>query len=240
MAAEEELSHVLDDEEDEEDCRKDVQRGDRKNPIAGEAMYDLGICRMHGTGCEQKPASAIACLRLAESLGNEKAGEELSFWKEAQQFLEEAQDHEADESMRRKEAMYRLQMLTHMGLSETALEAFSKNGTICFAYDDDCGVSFPDPEEERTREIQDEIKTLEHMHNATAYLVQMTAPLWVTHVSVCYVSACTDEWKFDRKQILDLSPYVYAFDMQYDSKDYCADIGPIGISVHQGGMERTW
>ena len=240
MAAEEALHETLEEREEIEACRRTIEKSGYKDPNVGEALYFLGECKTEGKGCEQNPAAGMACYFLAEQLGFEKAGEKTAFWKEAKRFLKDVQGREADEAMRRKEAVYQLQMLTAMGLDEEAVEKFSLDGTVCFAYDDDYGVSLPDPEDERTRVILDEIRVMEHVHDATAYLVQIAWDFGVTHVSVFFVAARTDEWEFYRDQLLDAKPYVYAFDLRYDSDEYCADIGPIGICFENGRMERVW
>ena len=240
MAAEEALHETLEEREEIEACRRTIEKSGYKDPNVGEALYFLGECKTEGKGCEQNPAAGMACYFLAEQLGFEKAGEKTVFWKEAKHFLKDVQGREADEAMRRKEAVYQLQMLTAMGLDEEAVEKFALDGTVCFAYDDDYGVSLPDPEDERTRVILDEIRMMEHVHDATAYLVQIAWDFGVTHVSVFFVAARTDEWEFYRDQLLDAKPYVYAFDLRYDSDEYCADIGPIGICFENGRMERVW
>ncbi|MBR1814649.1 MAG: sel1 repeat family protein [Lachnospiraceae bacterium] len=240
MAAEEALHETLEEREEIEACRRTIEKNDYKDPNVGEALYFLGECKTEGKGCEQNPAAGMACYFLAEQLGFEKAGEKTAFWKEAKRFLEESQGREADEEMRRKEAVYQLQMLTKMGLDDEAVEKFALGGSVCFAYEDDYGVSLPDPEDERTRVILDEIRVMEHVHDATAYLVQVTWDFGVTHVSVFFVAAETDEWEFYREQLLHGEPYVYAFDLRYDSDEYCADIGPIGIHFENGRMERVW
>ena len=81
---------------------------------------------------------------------------------------------------------------------------------------------------------------MEHMHGATAYLVQINSDFGIRMVSVFYVSKELGEWAFDREQLLKGSPFVYAFDMRYDSNRIDAEVGPIGIRVKEGGMVRRW
>lgn len=92
--------------------------------------------------------------------------------------------------------------------------------------------------------ILKEIALMEHMHSATVYFVHIsggiTYGMYTVRVSLFYVSSEISEWEWDREQLMNREPFVYAFDLRSSEEDYCADIGPVGFSIEDGQMRRLW
>ena len=239
-AAEYVLGVTLNDKEEIEDCIAAVRRQGDTSADAGEAVFYAGLCSLKGIGCKQHAGKAFACFRLAGELGYAGDTNYVDFLNESEEFLRSVQKKPSGKE-RRQEALYRLKLLTLMGMDERIYQRFEQEGVISFISDEG-EIDIPDPDDERDGLILKEIRRMEQLHHATAYLVSLSYVMTTVDVSMFYVSSEASEWQFDRDQLSDMSPFVYAFniDPMDDETSIDAEIGPIGIAVSDSGMERFW
>lgn len=220
------------------------------DPEEREALYQYGLCLLKGWQCDPDAKNGLRYLQIAALSGKEEAKPYAAFKEEADSFLAEAERTAeakkntlgASEELRRKEAVFRLRLLTLMGLPDETVSRFEKDRTLSLVSDlyEDTRAFTPEGEDDHEKEIFKEIALMEHIHDATVYLVQVTEDLFTTHVSLFYVSHDIEEWAWDRDQLMRCEPFVYAFDLREDEDDICADIGPIRIEITDGWMTRTW
>lgn len=206
------------------------------------AMYYLGLCKLKGYERSNSMRQIANYFRIADCFGIAEARQYRQFFDEAEDYLTEVKrlspDGEATAQMRQKEAEYRLQLLVMMGLPDRVREAYQETGFRCMT--GDCGFySSEEQKDELYEEIAEEISLMEHRHDASVYLVLATDGVPV-NVSLFYVSSCIDEWPFERDQLASSEPYTYVFGARFGKEYVCTEIGPIGISVTDGYMERVW
>ena len=218
------------------------------DPEIREALYQYGLCCLKGIQCEPDMKKGFLCMELAALSGDERAAGYASFLKEAVQFRKACSDTQpfADKAMRLREAYFRLRLLSIMGLSENIVTDFAEKG-ILYAADEDLDGPGPFPGDEPgdyEKLILREIDRMERMHSATVYFINisggLTYGMYTVRVSLFYVSREISEWEWDREQLMNREPFVYAFDLRSFQDDYCADIGPVGFSIEDGQMRRLW
>ncbi|MBE5996750.1 MAG: sel1 repeat family protein [Lachnospiraceae bacterium] len=218
------------------------------DPDVREILYQYGLCCMKGIQCKPDTKKGFLCMELAALSGEERAAEYASFLKEAVQFRKSCSETQpfADKAMRAREAYFRLRLLSIMGLSEDIFTDFKEKG-ILYAADEDLSAPVPFPGDEPgdyEKLILKEIALMEHMHSATVYFVHIsggiTYGMYTVRVSLFYVSSEISEWEWDREQLMNREPFVYAFDLRSSEEDYCAEIGPVGFSIEDGQMRRLW
>jgi hypothetical protein len=81
---------------------------------------------------------------------------------------------------------------------------------------------------------------MERMHKATVYLVNISHGFGAVYISLFYVSHDVSEWEWDREQLMNFEPFVYAFDVDLMNENYLPEIGRIGITIEDENIIRDW
>lgn len=254
------FENIVEDVLYEYEKKQDVSISVTADPVISEALYYYGLCCLKGNQCSRNIKKGWICMEISALSGNEKAAEYDSFRREAEQFLKEAekssikQKHGGVDSsgsdtepfaraaMRRREAAFRLRWLSMMGLPESIVTDFQKERILYVAESDyDELRPFPDDDpDDYQKLILKEISRMERMHKATVYLVNISHGFGAVYISLFYVSYDVSEWEWDREQLMNFEPFVYAFDVDLMNENYLPEIGRIGITIEDENIIRDW
>jgi hypothetical protein len=129
-----------------------------------------------------------------------------------------------------------------MGLPESIVTDFQKERILYVAESDyDELRPFPDDDpDDYQKLILKEISRMERMHKATVYLVNISHGFGAVYISLFYVSYDVSEWEWDREQLMNFEPFVYAFDVDLMNENYLPEIGRIGITIEDENIIRDW